>query len=70
MANEEYWDAFFGVDLEQVDPDTDLIIGFEEERQARKLIMIPSESMAPKRCGRRLAVCSTMSMPRAILPCA
>jgi glycine cleavage system T protein len=31
-----------------VDPDTDLIIGFEEERQARKLIMIPSESMAPK----------------------
>ena len=23
--------------------DTDLIIGFEEERQARKLIMIPSE---------------------------
>ena len=48
MANEEYWDAFFGVDLEQVDPDTDLIIGFEEERQARKLIMIPSSSMAPK----------------------
>ncbi len=48
MPNLEYWDAFLGVDLEKVDPDTDLIIGFEEERQARKLIMIPSESMAPK----------------------
>jgi glycine cleavage system T protein len=48
MATEEYGDTFFGVDLEQVDPDTDLIIGFEEERQARKLIMIPSESIAPK----------------------
>ena len=48
MSNEEYWDAFFGVGLEQVDPDIDLIIDFEEERQARKLIMIPSESMAPR----------------------
>ena len=47
MANEEYWDAFLGVDLGLVDPDIDRIIGFEEERQARKLIMIPSESMAP-----------------------
>ncbi len=48
MSGMEYWDAFLGVDLEQVDPDADLIIGFEEERQARKLIMIPSESMAPR----------------------
>jgi glycine cleavage system T protein len=48
MPGKEYWDAFFGVDLDQVDPDTDLIIGFEEERQARKLIMIPSESIAPR----------------------
>ncbi|MFN2242425.1 MAG: serine hydroxymethyltransferase, partial [Anaerolineae bacterium] len=48
MSSKEYWDAFFGVDLDRVDPETDLIIGFEEERQARKLIMIPSESMAPK----------------------
>jgi glycine cleavage system T protein len=47
MSNEEYWDAFLGADLHQVDPETDLIIDFEEERQARKLIMIPSESMAP-----------------------
>ena len=48
MASKEYWDAFLGVELDQVDPDVDLIIDFEEERQARKLIMIPSESMAPK----------------------
>jgi len=48
MSNEEYWDAFLGADIGLVDPDIDLIIGFEEERQARKLIMIPSESMAPK----------------------
>jgi glycine hydroxymethyltransferase len=31
-----------------VDPDIDAIIGREEERQTRKLILIPSESMAPK----------------------
>jgi glycine cleavage system T protein len=48
MSNQEYWDTFLGVDLDQVDPETDLIIDFEEERQARKLIMIPSESMAPR----------------------
>jgi glycine cleavage system T protein len=48
MSDQEYWDAFLGVSLDQVDPDTDLIIDCEEERQARKLIMIPSESMAPK----------------------
>jgi glycine cleavage system T protein len=46
MSN-NYADAFLGVDLGLVDPDIDLIVGFEEERQARKLIMIPSESMAP-----------------------
>ena len=44
----EYWDLFLNTDLGLVDPDIDDIIGFEEERQARKLIMIPSESMAPK----------------------
>ncbi len=48
MSDEEYWNRFLGADIGQVDPDTELIIGFEEERQARKLIMIPSESMAPK----------------------
>ena len=43
----EYWNSFLGADIGLVDPDIDTIIGFEEERQARKLIMIPSESMAP-----------------------
>ena len=45
---EEYRDIFFGVDTGAIDPDIERIIGFEEERQARKLIMIPSESIAPK----------------------
>ncbi|MGD8624139.1 MAG: serine hydroxymethyltransferase, partial [Anaerolineae bacterium] len=44
---DEYWDVFFGREMEQIDPDIHRIIDFEEERQARKLIMIPSESMAP-----------------------
>jgi len=48
MTTEEYWDTYLGAEIGLVDPDVDLIIGFEEERQARKLIMIPSESMAPK----------------------
>jgi len=48
QGNDAYWDTFLGADIGLVDPDTDAIIGFEEERQARKLIMIPSESMAPK----------------------
>ncbi len=47
MSQKEYWDTFLKADLEAIDPDIDLIIDFEEERQARKLIMIPSESMAP-----------------------
>ncbi len=54
MSELEYWEAFLGVDLEAVDPDIDLLIDFEEERQARKLIMIPSESMAPKAVRRAL----------------
>jgi len=29
-----YWDQFFGADIGVVDPDTDHIIGYEEERQA------------------------------------
>ena len=48
MPDHNYWDAFLGADIGLVDPDIDAIIGFEEERQARKLIMIPSESMAPQ----------------------
>ncbi len=44
----EYWDLVFGKDLHEVDPDVASLIDFEEERQARKLIMIPSESYCPK----------------------
>jgi glycine cleavage system T protein len=47
MPHHEYWDKYLGADLGAVDPDIDAIIEFEEERQARKLIMIPSESIAP-----------------------
>jgi glycine cleavage system T protein len=47
MSNEEYWDAFLGKEIDELAPAIDEIIEFEEERQARKLIMIPSESMAP-----------------------
>ncbi len=32
--------------ISEVDPDIDLLIRFEEERQARRLILIPSESFA------------------------
>jgi len=46
--NQEYWDLVFGKDLSEVDPDVADLIAFEEERQARKLIMIPSESYCPK----------------------
>jgi glycine hydroxymethyltransferase len=46
MPDREYWDIP-GADLGVIDPDIDAIIDLEEERQARKLIMIPSESMAP-----------------------
>ena len=48
VDEDQYWETFLGADLGLVDPDIDAIIGFEEERQARKLIMIPSESMAPR----------------------
>lgn len=48
MPQQEYWDRYLGADLGAVDPDIDAIIDFEAERQARKLIMIPSESLAPR----------------------
>ena len=38
---------YFNKPLSMVDPDVDRIIGLEAERQDRKLIMIPSESIAP-----------------------
>jgi glycine hydroxymethyltransferase len=36
-----------GADLTSVDPDIDHIVALEEERQARHIILIPSESIAP-----------------------
>ena len=48
MASDAYWELFLGEETADIDPDIGEIIDFEEERQARKLIMIPSESMAPK----------------------
>lgn len=44
----EYSDFLVREDLSEVDPDTDLIIGFEEERQTQKIILIPSESISPR----------------------
>ncbi len=48
MPRQDYWDKFLGEEIADIDPDLDNIIDFEQERQARKLIMIPSESMAPR----------------------
>jgi glycine hydroxymethyltransferase len=38
---------FFQTDLSSLDPDVAKLIDYEAERQARKLILIPSESQAP-----------------------
>ncbi len=45
MKNEDF---LFTEDVSEIDPDTDRIIAFEEERQTEKLILIPSESICPK----------------------
>jgi glycine hydroxymethyltransferase len=42
-----YAQRFLGADLAGVDPDIEHIIALEEERQARHIILIPSESIAP-----------------------
>lgn len=48
MPDTDRRDAFlYHQDLTALDPDLDLLIDLEEERQARKLIMIASESIAP-----------------------
>ncbi len=41
-------DFLFRDELEALDPEVARLIGLEEERQARKLIMIPSESYTPR----------------------
>jgi glycine cleavage system T protein len=47
METEQYADLCFCADLSTIDPDINAIIKLEEERQARRLILIPSESYAP-----------------------
>jgi glycine cleavage system T protein len=46
MDKPKYSD-FFGVPLADLDPDVTSVIDFEQERQSRRFIFIPSESMAP-----------------------
>jgi len=46
--NKLYSDFLIEEDLSKIDPDIDLIIKFEEERQDKKLILIPSESICPR----------------------
>jgi hypothetical protein len=48
MENKDYAGYCLGVDLADIDPDISEIISLEEERQARKFVFIPSESIAPK----------------------
>ena len=45
--NYDYQDLLVNGDLAEIDPLVDELINIEEERQARKLILIPSESAAP-----------------------
>jgi len=40
-------DFLFRAPLSELDPDIYDLIGYETERQARKLVMVPSESLAP-----------------------
>jgi len=42
-----YSDYVFGKPLREIDPEIARIIEYEEERQARKIILIPSESICP-----------------------
>ena len=39
---------FFSTDLRQLDPAVADLIGYEAERQARKIILIPPASQAPE----------------------
>lgn len=48
MAEDEFEDFLFAETLAELDPDADAIIGFEEQRQHDKLILIASESICPQ----------------------
>ena len=47
MPDKAYHDIFWSADVADVDPDIERIIRLEEERQARRIILIPSESFCP-----------------------
>ena len=47
MPKKDYANAYFGADLAAIDPDIHRIVQWEEERQKRRIILIPSESVAP-----------------------
>ncbi len=44
----EYWDRFLGAGLGAIDEATERLIRLEEQRQAARIILIPSESIAPQ----------------------
>lgn len=47
MSACDYADKFLGTELQMVDPAVSELIGIEAERQARRIILIPSESLSP-----------------------
>ena len=47
MGKCDYADRFFGAELWEVDPAVAELIGIEAERQTRRIILIPSESLSP-----------------------
>ena len=48
MGKKQYWETVFEKPLETVDHYVADLIRLEEERQARKIVMIPSESICPR----------------------
>jgi glycine cleavage system T protein len=47
VSKRDYADLVFGKTLEEIDPIIQELIDWEEERQNRKIILIPSESLCP-----------------------
>lgn len=66
---QEYSDFLFEGSFSEIDPDIDLIIGFEEDRQAKKLILIPSESICPKAVRQALSSVFTKIAAGSPTPC-
>ena len=57
MTDRSYSEYVFGKLLPEIDREIAKIIDFEEERQARKIIMIPSESLCPAPVLQALGSC-------------